>query len=136
MIQKHGVKALLMGGQACVLYGAVEVTFDTDIAVLVDRENMEALRRALSDLQAERIAVPPFEAEYLERGLFVHFRCFHPDASRQRLDIAARMRGVAPFDELWERRAILADEDGTEYAALSLSDLVQSKKTQRDRTGQ
>jgi hypothetical protein len=76
MIQKHGVKALLMGGQACVLYGAVEVTFDTDIAVLVDRENMEALRRALSDLQAERIAVPPFEAEYLERGLFVHFAVF------------------------------------------------------------
>lgn len=132
-IRKHGVKALLMGGQACVLYGAVEVTFDTDIAVLVDRENMEALRRALAELKAERIAVPPFDPTYLERGFFIHFRCFHPDASRQRLDIASRMRGVAPFDDLWERRAILADEDGTEYVALSLADLVQSKKTQRDK---
>lgn len=52
---------------------------------------------------------------------------------RQRLDVASNMRGVAPFDELWERRAILADEDGTEYAVLSLADLVQSKKTQRDK---
>ena len=122
-----------MGGQACVLYGAVEVTFDTDIAVLVERENIEALRRALAELEAERIAVPPFDPEYLERGFFIHFRCFHPDASRQRLDVASNMRGVAPFDELWERRAILADEDDTEYAALSLSDLVQSKKSQRDK---
>jgi hypothetical protein len=132
-IQKHGVKALLMGGQACVLYGAVEVTFDTDLAVLVDRENMEALSRALAELQAERIAVPPFEAGFLERGFFVHFRCTHSDARRQRVDIASTMRGVAPFEELWERRAILADEDGTEFAALSLRDLVQSKKTQRDK---
>lgn len=122
-----------MGGQACVLYGAVEVTFDTDLAVLVNRENMEALRRALAELQAERIAVPPFEPEYLERGFFVHFRCFHADVSRQRLDIASQMRGVRPFDALWARRAILADEHGVEYAALSLADLVQSKKTQRDK---
>jgi len=121
-----------MGGQACILYGAVEISVDTDIAVLVDRDNLEALRHALADLNAERIAVPPFEAAYLERGFFVHFRCFHPDAYRQRLDIASRMRGVAPFEELWQRRAVLADKDGTEYAALSLADLVRSKKTQRD----
>lgn len=121
-----------MGGQACILYGAVEISVDTDIAVLVNRENLEALSRALAELEAERIAVPPFDAAYLERGHFVHFRCFHPEANRQRLDIASRMRGVSPFGVLWERRAILADDDGTEYAALSLADLVQSKKTQRD----
>lgn len=72
-IQKHGVKALLMGGQACVLYGAVETTFDTDLAVLVDRENIEALRLALLELEAQPIAVPPFEVEYLERGFFVRW---------------------------------------------------------------
>ena len=30
-IQKHGVKALLMGGQACVFYGAAEFSRDADI---------------------------------------------------------------------------------------------------------
>jgi hypothetical protein len=133
IIQKHGVKALLMGGQACVLYGAIEVTFDTDIAVLLEGQNIEALRRALAELEAEPIAVPPFDPAYLERGFFLHFRCFHADAPRQRLDVAAKMRGVAPFEELWERRALLVDQDGTEYAALGLADLVQSKKTQRDK---
>jgi hypothetical protein len=132
-IQKHGVKALLMGGQACVLYGAAEVSRDTDLAVLVEDRNLEALRSALAELKAERIAVPPFQREYLERGFAVHFRCFDSEAYRQRIDVMSYMRGVAPFYDLWERRTILADSEGTEYAVLSLPDLVRSKKTQRDK---
>ena len=132
-IQKHGVKALLMGGQACVLYGAAEVSRDTDLAVLVDQKNLEALRGALAELGAESIAVPPFEQQYLERGFAVHFRCFAPEAHRQRVDIMSTMRGVAPFQELWKHRCVLADADGVEYAVLSLGDLVLSKKTQRDK---
>ena len=46
------------GGQACVLYGAAEFSRDTDFAILAERENLEILRRALDDLQAETIAVP------------------------------------------------------------------------------
>jgi hypothetical protein len=34
---------------------------------------------------------------------------------------------------LWERRFTLADEDGTRFELLALSDLVQAKKTQRDK---
>ena len=33
-MQTHRVKALLMGGQACVLYGAAEFSRDTDLANL------------------------------------------------------------------------------------------------------
>jgi hypothetical protein len=50
-----------------------------------------------------------------------------------RVDVMSRLRGVAPFAELWERRFILADEEGTRYELLALSDLVQAKKTQRDK---
>jgi hypothetical protein len=45
----------------------------------------------------------------------------------------ARMRGVAPFPELWERRTTVTDADGMAYELLSLPDLVQAKKTQRDK---
>src|SRR5262249_49271046 len=34
---------------------------------------------------------------------------------------------------LWERRHTLADQDGTRYELLALSDLVLAKKTQRDK---
>ncbi len=34
-MRSNGVRALLMGGQACVFYGAAEFSRDTDLAVLV-----------------------------------------------------------------------------------------------------
>ena len=61
----HRVRALLMGGQACVFYGAAEFSRDTDFAILAVAANLARLRRALADLRAEPIAVPPFELKYL-----------------------------------------------------------------------
>ena len=57
-IRTRQVDHLLMGGQACVLYGAAE--FSRDLALLPDPHNLDRLRTALGDLQAEVIAVPPF----------------------------------------------------------------------------
>jgi hypothetical protein len=122
-----------MGGQACVLYGAAEFSRDTDVAVLAEPENLERLARALADLQAECIAVPPFAREYLERGHAVHFRCHHPGAEGTRLDVMAVLRGVAPFDELWQRRTTVTTEGGAVLEVMDLADLVQAKKTQRDK---
>ena len=127
------VRALLMGGQACVFYGAAEFSRDTDLLILADAENLQRLSTALQDLQADCIAVPPFAAEYLERGHAVHFRCQHPDAADMRVDVMSKLRGVDPFPTLWERRTTLADTDGTTYELLSLPDLVQAKKTQRSK---
>ncbi|MDB6019931.1 MAG: hypothetical protein JWR19_4420 [Pedosphaera sp.] len=53
------VRALLMGGQACVFYGAAEFSRDTDLAIVPDAANLARLRSALDDLSAEVIAVPP-----------------------------------------------------------------------------
>ena len=55
-----------MGGQARVFYGAAEFSRDTDLAILSTPENLERFRAALADLQAECIALPPFEADYLQ----------------------------------------------------------------------
>ena len=59
-MQTHQVRALLMGGQACVFYGAAEFSRDTALALLPDAANLARLRVALTELQAEPIAVPPF----------------------------------------------------------------------------
>ena len=50
-----------------------------------------------------------------------------------RVDVMSRMRGVPDFPTLWERRTTLVMDDGTECDLLSLGDLVQAKKTQRDK---
>jgi len=131
--QNCRVRALLMGGQACVFYGAAEFSRDTDFAILANTENLERLQQALDELKASVIAVPPFEKDCLLRGHAVHFRCQHPEAFGLRVDVMAKMRGVPGFDELWERRTILQGAEGAIYEMLSLPDLVKAKKTQRDK---
>ena len=72
-MRTHDVPVLLMGGQACVLYGAAEYSRDLDLAVMATADAFARLDSALSALEATVIAVPPFELEFLERGHAVHF---------------------------------------------------------------
>ena len=132
-IQKHRVRALVMGGQACVLYGAAEFSRDIDLAILADSGNLVRLREALADLRAEVIAVPPLDPKHLRRGHAIHFRCMHPEALRLRIDVMSKMRGMNAFAKLWVRRTTLILEDGLSCNLMSLPDLVQAKKTQRDK---
>ena len=122
-----------MGGQACVLYGAAEFSRDTDFTILSSPANLARLRRALDDLRAEVIAVPPFEPKYLRKGHAVHFRCRHPEAAGMRIDVMTKMRGVEPFSKLWSRRTTMSLENGSACEVISLPDLVKAKKTQLDR---
>jgi len=118
-----------------VFYGAAEFSRDTDFVVLADTVNLTRLSRALEDLRAERIAVPPFEAKYLRKGHAIHFRCQHPEALRMRVDVMARMRGVESFAKLWSRRVMIELSDGTICNLLSLPDLVRAKKRNATRIG-
>jgi hypothetical protein len=131
-IQKHQVQALLMGGQACVFYGAAQFSKDVDFLLLASEENFTGLRSALRELCAERIAVPPFDRRHLEAGHSVHFRCHAAGVEGMRVDVMARIRGLADFGPLWERRSTIDTDDGP-IEVLSLPDLVTAKKTQRDK---
>lgn len=122
-----------MGGQACVFYGAAEFSRDSDFAILADTENLNRLKGALEELQAGVIAVPPFDVVYLEKGHAIHFRCRHPECDGLRVDVMSVMRGVDPFELLWQRRATIELPDGTVCDLLSVADLVKAKKTQRDK---
>ena len=99
-IRTSGVRTLLMGGQACVLYGAAEFSRDLDLCVLAEPENLEKIAAALSELLAENIAVPSFDRHQLDRGHSVHFRCRAPEVAGLRIDLMSRMRGVDPFEAL------------------------------------
>jgi hypothetical protein len=54
-------------------------------------------------------------------------------AERMRLDVMAKMRGVAAFDALWSRRTTIESESGPPIELFSLPDLIAAKKTQRDK---
>lgn len=127
--RKHSVHALLMGGQACIHYSGAEFSRDIDFAILCDDGNLTKLCAAMDALEAEVIAVPDFEAAHLLAGLAVHFRCRASGVEGLRVDVMSRMRGVADFSELWQRRVAMSSGS----YVMSLPDLVQAKKTQRDK---
>ena len=131
--QTNGVLALLMGGQACVFYGAAQVSKDVDFVLLAEPENYTRLHAALNVLQARRIAVPRFDPAVLARGHAVHFRCAAAGAEELRVDLMTRLRDLPDFATLWERRTVFQDAAGTEFNLLSVPDLVQAKKTQRSK---
>jgi hypothetical protein len=122
-----------MGGQACVFYGAVQVSKDVDFLILAEEENFRRFLRAMEDLQAKRISIPPFLPEALERGHAMHFRCQSPGVEGLRIDVMTRLRSMDPFEGLWERRTVFVDEEGMEFHLLSVPDLVEAKKTQRSK---
>jgi len=127
------VRYLLMGGQACILYGAAEFSRDTDIVILAEASNLKRLRRALSALRAVCIAVPPLSLKWLRKGHAVHFRCHCPEAKNIRLDVMSKLRNAPAFNELWKRRTTVTIANGESYDLVSLPDLLQIKKTQRDK---
>lgn len=133
-MREHGVRYLLMGGQACIVYGAAEFSRDTDVAILAEPDNLRRLQSALTALDARVIAIPPFEPRYLARGHAVHFECGPASAAAgMRVDVMASMRNVPPFSECWERRSTFALDEMGEIDVLGLEDLVNCKKTRRDK---
>ncbi len=130
---KHKVNALLIGGQACILYGAAEFSRDIDLVVAVSSKNLLNLRYALDELEAERIFVPELREDVLLKGHACHFRCQMEDVKGLRIDIIGIMRGVDPFSKIWKRRQNIELPEIGNIAVIGLVDLIKAKKTQRDK---
>ena len=122
-----------MGGQACILYGAAEFSRDLDLALLADAKNLDRMRRALQELKAEPVYVPALSEEVLRRGHACHFRTGLTAAQGVRIDVMSVLHGCAPLPVLWSRRRRLQVPRNGRVNVLALPDLVQAKKTQRDK---
>ena len=133
ILNKYEVQYLLIGGQACIIYGAAEFSRDSDFVIFSSPDNLARMRKALKAMKAGSIYVPPLDEKYLERGHACHFRCGAIDVKGLRIDVIAKMRGCDEFDILWKRRKKLSLKKGVILNIISLQDLVRSKKTQRDK---
>ena len=133
ILRRHRVRALLMGGQACILYGAAQFSRDVDVAVAIDPGNLRRLRAALADLGAEPAYFPRLSAAALRRGHACHFKCHGSGLGGFRLDVMSVLRRAPAFETLWRRRTRVELEPRVEADVMSLPDLVRVKQTQRDK---
>ena len=131
-LRECDVQTLLIGGQACILYGGAEFSRDLDLMLAVTPETIPRLEQALAALVATPIAVPPLRADLLERGHAVHFRCARDDVAGLRLDLMTRPPRLPDIDAVWRRHTVI-DLDFGPVSVVALEDLVSTKKTQRDK---
>ena len=133
IFRNYNARFLLMGGQACILYGAAEFSRDLDLSIGEDDQSLEYVRKILDELHAENIFVPSLNADTLKRGHACHFRCHTPETEGLRIDLMTCMRGCDDFEVLWSRRTIIRLPEIGDLSVLSLPDLVKTKKTQREK---
>ena len=130
-LNSGGVRYLVISGQACLHYGAIEATRDADLWVELTDENLERLTVALEQLGAKQRFLPPLERGFLDRGHATHFMV-PTEAGEYRVDIMCRPPRVGSFADAW-RDSVTVTVEGVEFRVLDIARLVNIKKTQRPR---
>ncbi len=122
----RGVDFVVIGGVAVILLGSPRVTQDLDICFAPDRENLEALGRALVELDGrlrgvdEELPVVPDEKTLSRVELLTL------NTSAGKLDVHARPKGAPPYPTL-RRNARRLDIGGLAVLVASTEDLIAMK---------
>jgi predicted nucleotidyltransferase len=114
----HGVRYLVVGGYAFGVHAEPRATKDLDLFIASDKENSEAVFRALAQYGAPLAGLSP--ADFQDGTVF---QIGQPPA---RIDLLQHIDGVS-FDEAWENRieGLLNGEIRT--VVISKDDLIRNK---------
>ena len=129
VLERHGIRYVVIGGVAAILHGAAHVTTDVDVVPQDARDNLERLSDALNEIHA-RIRVSgepdgvPFDhsAEALAR-----VRIWNLQTDIGDLDVTFEPSGTHGYDDL-KRDAIVMRLRSGNVPVASLADVIRSKE--------
>lgn len=127
LLNRHGVRYVLIGGLAAALRGSPSVTQDVDVCHARDAENLARLASALSEVHAQLRGAPadlPFrlDAKTLAQGdLFT----FTTDIGW--IDILATPSGTTGYDDL-AAGAEAMEAFGETFLTAGIDDLIRMKR--------
>jgi hypothetical protein len=124
----HRIDFVLIGGLAGIVRGSSYPSYDIDIAYGRERENLERLAAALSELGATLRGAPPnlpflLDARTLENGS--HFTFDTPYGS---LDILSDPDGAPPYAALRAGAGVPLEVEGVPMRVASLDHLIAMKE--------
>ncbi len=129
VLDRHGVRYVLIGGLAAVLHGATRVTTDVDVVPEEAKHNLERLSAALKELGA-RIRVTgepegvPFDHS---AGSLARVRIWNLQTDLGDLDLNFEPSGTRGYDDL-TRDASAMLVRGVSVSVASLADVIRSKE--------
>jgi hypothetical protein len=129
ILQRHGVRFVLIGGYAGQIRGSPVITGDLDICYARDEENYVQIAAALNEMGAKLRGkgIPPdlpfiLDAETIRNGDHFTFA-----TSAGAVDCMGTPAGVGGFDDL-DAGATDEDIDGLVLRVASLDDLIRMKQ--------
>ncbi len=128
-LDRHGVRYILIGGMAGVLYGAPYVTNDVDIVPQDGPDNLERLSAALDEVNARiRVADEEQGVPFSHDGAsLARVRIWNLVTDLGDLDITFVPSGTRGYDDLVREVETMALR-GTEVPVASLADVIRSKE--------
>jgi hypothetical protein len=126
-LDRHGVRFVVIGGIAGRLWGSTTVTNDLDVCYARDAENLEALARALSELDVKLRGASrdlPFRADARTLKMGDHFTF---TTSAGNFDILGTPAGSGGYPAL-ARTATSMDVGGVTVLVTAIEDLIAMKR--------
>jgi predicted nucleotidyltransferase len=121
------VDFVVIGGIAVVAHGHIRTTRDLDITYSTDQPNLDALGRALIELDARLRGVTEVVPFMPDGRTLRSAELLTLETSEGALDLLAAPPGAPPYDEL-KGRAEAVEVDGSEVLVASIDDLVAMKR--------
>lgn len=137
-LERHGVRYVVIGGIAAQLRGAPIVTYDLDVSPARDRDNLDRLAAALSDLSGTpRIADAPASLEIpLDGAMLAGFQNLSLDTPHGQIsldtphgqiDLVLLPDGTRGYDDLVRAATRVRVSGELEVPVAALADVVRSK---------
>ena len=129
VLKEHGVRCVLVGGFAAVIYGSPYLTTDVDVVPEWSKENLERLSVALKAMHARvwmasEPAGVPFEHDAASLG---NVEIWNLVTDHGRLDLTFMPSGTAGYEDL-ARDAMHLTILGVDVDVASLADVIRSKE--------
>lgn len=129
----HGVDFVVIGGIAALLHGSDRNTFDLDVSPAANRENLDALGKALVELNAVLRGIEEDLPFVPDGRTLARMRILTLDTSLGPLDVLTHPDGAPSYAKL-RSRALRIDIGPTDVLVASLDDLLSMKRaTNRDK---
>jgi len=125
ILAAHGVRYLIVGGEAVIYHGYARLTGDVDFFYDQSDDNVKRLHAALEEFWSGSIPGALPESALAQPGVVIQF-----GRPPNRIDLVASL-GSLPFEEVWPNRvedSLEADGAKVPVFIIGLSDLVRAKR--------
>lgn len=126
---QHDIDFVLAGGLACVVHGSPLVTYDIDICISIDEEQIGKLRNALKDLSPKHRMNPSFKPSFADfPSKLEGVNNIYLETDLGVLDILSVLSPVGDFKQV-KQNAITVSLFGYPCKVVSIEDLIRIKET-------